>query len=460
MTRLHVLVVLLLALTANNPWAVASHGSNTEAGARIADVAQRKASEPDLVGRWFEAVRSHRPGASDPPVQFLGSLGAADLEALFPHVVTLASLTAVAQGAQQSAPAGLIRPNSERERLARDARTRLSNRERESLGVLVGRISNRDRFLILGATAHADAAAYVRDQPVRRDSTPPLTSFRFLRPRYVTPLSDRKDETRMAIDGLHWQTARWLLTFVSARREAADFVKEWYSVTTSYLARDLNYPELESHLGQALLLQPDDPETLYASGWLEEMLASPSVQAGLPSALKASASAASVGPSMRGDVSAHLTRAQRYLSEAVERAPDFVEARIRLGRTLGRRSQHAGAANHLRRALEQSRDPATTFRALLFLGAVEEARGRVGDAREVYSQALGLFPSAASVRSSLSLLEHRVGNREAALEVLAINRERDDDALTDPWWTYHVGPGQNAEAALSRFWSRVSEWAP
>jgi hypothetical protein len=86
----------------------------------------------------------------------------------------------------------------------------------------------------------------------------------------------------------------------------------------------------------------------------------------------------------------------------------------------------------------------------LFLGAAEEGLGNDDNARASYLAASELFAAAQSPHLALSALARRRGDRAGALaamervfELPPTQPERDD-----PWWTYHLAHGRNANMLL------------
>jgi tetratricopeptide (TPR) repeat protein len=281
-------------------------------------------------------------------------------------------------------------------------------------------------------------------------------------------MSDRNDVKRLAISGFHWQIARWLLTFASQRPAATDSLRLWYSATTAFMADDQNFPELTPHLSEATRLLPDDALLTFFHGWLHETLASPPVQnhreaaaAGRP--MPSRTSRAHECDLRRCDRSEELALAERLMTQALERDPQLVQARVRLGHVLAERGRHVQAVDQLHRALDGSLDRVTTFEALLFLGGSQEALGRIELAADAYRRALALFPFAQSARVALSHLHSGQGAHSDAAAALRAMPPRDGSAASDrddPWWTYHLGPGRTSDDTIGRLHALISALPP
>jgi tetratricopeptide (TPR) repeat protein len=437
-------------------------------------------SEPNPLAEvrvWLDGVRLHTPGTRDEATGRVAAVSPESLERLFPYILTMADLATIPPTSGDGGDDRLGRPsNKERDRLVSQARFRVPVDTRAHLAENVSQaFSNPDAFLFLAATLHADSAMLYQAEMARagRGASTPPGLLRYLQPRYVVGLSDRDDPRRIAIDGLHWQIARWLLTFVSQRPGAVESLRTWYEGTTAFLAGDGNIPELDSHLAAALQRLPNDASMIYLSGWYQEMLASSGVQnaarefaerrIALKRPLGGPAAPAAYRPTGIRSASEHLEQAERLFTRALERNPKLLEARMRLGRVVGQRKRHAAAIEHLQRVLTASPpDPATAFDAHLFLGVSQEALGRPDAAAEAYRAALALFPSSQSARLALSLLQHAGGDRTNAADTLRVPQTGDAGLprSADPWWTYHIGPGRHVDDALAAVWARTSEMRP
>jgi hypothetical protein len=148
-----------------------------------------------------------------------------------------------------------------------------------------------------------------------------------------------------------------------------------------------------------------------------------------------------------------LRQAENYLRDALARAPDNAEARIRLGQTLGELGRHKEAAAELRAVTRARLGRHLVYLAELFLGREEEALGRRAEAERHYQNAATLYPTAQSPRIALSHLARQSGNRAAASQYLEdVSRISASGHLDepDPWWFYYQPHRDDADALMNR----------
>jgi tetratricopeptide (TPR) repeat protein len=136
-----------------------------------------------------------------------------------------------------------------------------------------------------------------------------------------------------------------------------------------------------------------------------------------------------------------LAEAERFLRRAVEFAPDWAEARLRLGRVLGLRERHVDATTELSRALVLTDEPTLRYFGALFLGDAEQALGHREPAQLAYEQALAQFPEAQSPHLALAQLARRYADRPMAIAAIERLFDRSGRAhlAFDPWWEYDAG---------------------
>jgi tetratricopeptide (TPR) repeat protein len=245
----------------------------------------------------------------------------------------------------------------------------------------------------------------------------------------------------LVIDIGHWELARSLLDKVVPAAARDEFVRGWYSATAAYLQ---GLGQLTpTHFTRGLNLFPGDGELLFQAACLHESIAEPRVQDAIQSAV--------VPSDVRFNVSsrrAELRDAESLFRKALKAQPDHVEARVRLGRVLGLRGEHAEAETQLRKAVADAKEPLLQYYAQLFLGAEREALGDRSQARDLYVRAALLYPDAQSPRLALSLLAARDRNYADALGAMSTVLALPGDTRIDPWWNYHQSQGRNAPTDL------------
>jgi tetratricopeptide (TPR) repeat protein len=227
----------------------------------------------------------------------------------------------------------------------------------------------------------------------------------------------------------------------------------------------------------------DDPRTAFAEGWQAEALASPLVQEGVRTAvvrLEKESAERALAARKRGERDAdargrgicelvgctsgrpfgiknerlNLLDAEKHYSEAVKRDPQFTEAHVRLARVRSLLGKHAEAESILQR-LPDTEDKTVMFYARLFLGAAQEALGKLDDAATAYTSALALFPGSQSAHLAMSSLAQRRGDDSAAQAhaqkaLASTNANGDPD---DPFQSYSMGLGRQADALWSAWYA-------
>jgi tetratricopeptide (TPR) repeat protein len=294
---------------------------------------------------------------------------------------------------------------------------------------------NKNHILKLGAILHTDMAleSFVGRGSRSRPGPPGLQQF-------TLPMPDGRPQP-LVIDIGHWELARSLLDKVVPAAARDEFVRGWYSATAAYLQ---GLGQLTpTHFTRGLNLFPGDGELLFQAACLHESIAEPRVQDAIQSAV--------VPSDVRFNVSsrrAELRDAESLFRKALKAQPDHVEARVRLGRVLGLRGEHAEAETQLRKAVADAKEPLLQYYAQLFLGAEREALGDRSQARDLYVRAALLYPDAQSPRLALSLLAARDRNYADALGAMSTVLALPGDTRIDPWWNYHQSQGRNAPTDL------------
>jgi tetratricopeptide (TPR) repeat protein len=155
-----------------------------------------------------------------------------------------------------------------------------------------------------------------------------------------------------------------------------------------------------------------------------------------------------------------LRLAEQLYKRALERNPRLVEARIRLGRVLGRRGRHEEAIDQLRQG-RAAEAPVLQFYAHLFLADEFEALGKDDEARQSYEQAAALAPTAQSALFGLSRIAEKAGDRAAARELIArvVKLPPSEEARPDPWWVYEIVQARGVDGLLADLRQRIASLA-
>jgi tetratricopeptide (TPR) repeat protein len=301
----------------------------------------------------------------------------------------------------------------------------------------------RNRLLKRGAILHTDVALEVLlGNRSRARSVPDGLQ------EFTLKLPDGRSQG-MAVDVGHWELARSLLDKVVPAAARDEFVRGWYTATAAYLA---SLEQLvPGHFTRGFHLFPDDADLLFFAGCLHESLAESRIQEAMQSA--------SIPADVKFEVSSRkgeLRGAENLFRKALKARPDHLETRIRLGRVLGLRGEHAEAEMLLRTAVGDATEPLLQYYARLFLGAEKEALGDRAQARDLYEGATVLYPEAQSPRLALSLISSVEGKHADALAMMTMALGLRGEARNDPWWRYHGSQGRNAPNALAVVYASVS----
>ena len=113
------------------------------------------------------------------------------------------------------------------------------------------------------------------------------------------------------------------------------------------------------------------------------------------------------------DEDAELRRAEQLYKRAIERNPNYLEARIRLGRVLGLRGRHKEAVEQLRQG-QVATEPVLQYLRAHYSSAASSRRSVMEqEARQSYERAAALAPTAQSPLLGLSRMADQAGDRAA-----------------------------------------------
>jgi tetratricopeptide (TPR) repeat protein len=330
----------------------------------------------------------------------------------------------------RSKPAQFVYSGSEMRRLIALASREAPGGRRNDVERQSRERASENRLLKRGAMLHTDVAM-VQTESLPTDRQPDLSG----------PLTIRfKDGRQIGIDdrSRHWETARTLLDAVVPDPSRDEMIRLWYRATIAQMHRRSQLHR--AHLERALQLFPADADLLFFNGCQHERLATPEFQ-------RVSRTFPREMQWTVGSERSELRQAETFFRRALAVTPAFAEARIRLGRVLGLQGRHAEAAEQLRLA-DTPADQLLAYYRAMFLGAEVEALGQLADGRTWYERAAALYPRSQSTLLALSQLAQREGDRPRATRALdlAFQLPADDEDRDDPWWTYHMAQGRDAEA--------------
>jgi hypothetical protein len=403
--------------------------------------AQPSKDHPSLVRllRWLEVVELHSPGSHDSAVVEVGSWASDHLDTLVQDLTRLSTFVERARHLGVEDPVGL--------REAREAA-----RDRRGTIVLYNRTFSIDHFeksfhgnqtLMRGAVLHADVGVFVNEDPAATHE------------RQAAHLVEDGRSVGIRQGSLHWRIGGQLLDLIKPNRgDAAALL--WYRAVSAYLFREGRLSELPDHLEKAKEIFPTESFPFLDSAYLHQMYASPAIQAAVqdlrPNNSSAPKSRWLVGSPVDSRTR-ELNRAEQFLRDALARAPDHAEVRIRLGQTLGELGRHKEAAADLRAVPRRGLTRQFAYLVELFHGREEHALGRRAEAERHYENAAALYPTAQSPRLALSYLARQSGNRAAAaryLEEMVRRPPGSNVDETDPWWFYYEPHKEDADALMHR----------
>jgi tetratricopeptide (TPR) repeat protein len=348
----------------------------------------------ELGREWVDAVRAHRPGATDEPAARVAAWSQRELERAFKHF------------------------------------TDLDDTESNAIAVRA-------------AMLHADIAMWQWDAQQGLVRSPPSPGEGTGRPVMIVIDGRYAGDANVTV---HWSFARRLIDRIRPSPAGHELARVWYRGTLAYLLGSNSFTEGLPHIARARRLFPNDAFFALASGCASETLGSFRIQETVRSMARDKTTRVEVS-----SAATHLRDAEQAFRAALALEPSLVEARLRLGRVLALRRDNPGAVLQLEAVLEATRDPALRYYAYLFLGERRESLLQFVEAREAYEEAARVSPTAQSPLVALSHLARRSGDRAAARRAAARLAQLPAHLgdRYDPWWYYDLGPGRDAERYLS-----------
>jgi tetratricopeptide (TPR) repeat protein len=230
--------------------------------------------------------------------------------------------------------------------------------------------------------------------------------------------------------------ARTIAGYAVERLDSREFVRRWFVAMARQSQWDLCLEDVRAWTDAGLKWFARDPELSLARGL------------GAEAAVRFARPHDGHPTGNRAVVRRDLDEARDAYRLALSSAPDLLEARLGLGRTLWRQGEYDEARDELERVARDARDPALLYLARLFLARVHDDASRPADAERAYREALVARPSAQAAAFGLAELQARGGDGDgsrASLQPVLGAAPRADGAGADPYTFYHLGLGQVQE---------------
>jgi tetratricopeptide (TPR) repeat protein len=418
---------------------------------------------PDRIGRlqqWIQAVEQHELGEIDEPLQRVASWDRNTLWLVWMDVGTIVSLVRepdvhVFQTPIESEPfSGAFQTTVQ----GRTTRTRMrtipyGREELRRLRLIAQELAKRrgeDRILKRGAVLHLDIAMSDAHSSTLNPARPRRSSTIMLH------LADGQ-QTGVEDASFQWEMGRRLLDRVSGKNSRRlggnpgtdETVRRWYLAANAYMQATEQMDPWQSD--RSVQIFPRDPEILFFAACAREWFSGPQAQNTL-----LSMSVSRELFHMIGTEDEELRRAERLFRDSLEHDPTRTEARIRLGRILGRRGRHQDAIVELRRATKETKNRLLMYYGSMFLGAEASALGLTEEAQQAYMRAAELYPLAQSPRLAMSTLAASLGDRAEAVSAIRPILSRDEAQLSDdPWWSYYTAQARDLEGIVSALYESV-----
>jgi len=417
---------------------------------------------PDRVDRlrqWLDAVEQHEPGAADDALLRVASWDRTTLWRVWIDIGTIVSLVREPGVNVFYEPTEPEPFSSIFRSLAPRYRSRVISygwNDVKRLRLIATEVVDRggeDRVLKRGASLHADI--------VMLEAGPPIGPDASRRPRSSQVMLFMTDGRQTGIDdaGVQWEMGRRLLDKVRPKGSARlgadpgadETVRLWYLASNAYMQA---VEQLDGwHVERAVQLFPRDPEILFLAACAREVFSGPQIQSVLASTTLSRDLFDQIGD--EGD---ELRKAERLFRESLERNPKQIEARIRLGRVLGRRGRHQDAIVELRQATMETDNRLLQYYGQMFLGTEAAALDLTDEARRAFERAADLYPNAQSPHLAISALATRMGDRAEALTAIQPVITGDDPLLSDdPWWSYYTSQARGLSGIVEVLYAAVQK---
>lgn len=266
---------------------------------------------------------------------------------------------------------------------------------------------------------------------------------------------------------LHLDAARAMLGATGTTDPAwVMFHRTWWRNVVPWITRRVPLTVATDFIDAALALYPRDPEVLLAAGsFFETALQTSTSRADASESPLVTRAAFQKERAQLGNRK-EARLALRYLSRALDEAPELSEVRLRRGRVFGLIGNDAAALGDLVPLAEKAGPPRTRYLAKLFIGAVHEqaSRPRLEDAQRAYESALRERPRAQTALLALANVLLTMGNADESArlsrQALGEPRERATIEVLDPWSEYGLPLVKEAWRAFRDLRRSVSPGAP
>lgn len=375
----------------------------------------------ELLRDWIGAVDEHTPGEHDSALQRISSWADDQVEMMLDYVQALADL-----------------PVNTTERRRR--RNHVTADDRPFIGKLTTQLESRgdfDRFLKRAALLHTDLAMFGSARITAAPPPPVAGRVRNQPTRRVDVLSHDGQVQQYQLANPHWQYARDLLDALPKKPSADPILAQWYRAVGAHFMLHRSFAEAMDHFDAAREMVPNEPDVLYGDACLQEVLGAPRIQDYVRVAMRQGVTFRDVASSQ-----SHVKRAVELLRKTLAIKPNFIEARLRLGRLLVEQKNYSEAITHLQTVMRSTTEPRLLYYAWIFSGDAAMGRDNPGGARIAYQHALELYPDAQAASLGLATALRFSGERQPAVEAimstLAVAPDARDEA-DEPWWNYFDG---------------------
>jgi tetratricopeptide (TPR) repeat protein len=236
------------------------------------------------------------------------------------------------------------------------------------------------------------------------------------------------------------------LLAADAGTSSAAFRARWHHAAGTAMLRLSRHQEALQQFETALGLRPDEPAILLALGSAHEAIGSIGLRVDADPQETKPRSSQEAG---RQTPDEHLRQAAQHYREALNRAPDLYEARLRLARSLQLQGRVAEADAEAKMFNTRIADEHLRYLTLLVGGSISEAMGRADDALAKYRGARVLCRGCHSATLALSHALLRTGDRHTARDVVSqLASLRTWPMPADPWLDYMRGQWIHFESML------------